>query len=71
MIPKLDQTALQDKVDTRDVELVDYGKYVNLYSVLWEDEIVYTVTSNSTFIDEYRSYSRFFATRRFQELNQE
>jgi len=58
-------------VDTRDVELVNHGKYANLYKVIYQGEIWFEVVSNVDFTSIYKTQSYFFATRRFQETNEE
>lgn len=70
MTPKTKQ-SLTELVDTTDVQLINSGKYANLYEVQWDGEPIYEVLSNTTFEVIYRTYSYNFATRRFQETNEE
>lgn len=63
--------VLCEMVDTRDVALLDNGKYANLYEVIYQGEKWYEVVSNVDFTSIYKTQSYFFATRRFQETNED
>lgn len=68
---KLPKQSLTELADTRDVALINHDKHANLYVVDYEGNRYYEVISNTTFEVIYRTESRFFAIRRFQETNQD
>jgi len=63
--------VLCEMVDTRDVALLKHGKYANLYEITFDGEMWYEIVSNVDFTSIYKTQSYLFATRRFQETNEE
>lgn len=69
---KLPKQSLTELVDTKLVYLVLASPYVHLYKIEnYLGEPYFEIISLSTFEVGYRTQSRFFAIRRFQELSQD